>query len=248
MTGKEMASPVVLPGMKYRFSVLDDAVVRFDVHSSSQKISARWSDGELHVITPPGFPMKRAAEFLRERSEEILRRRPTLRFHIGQELRFGDILATIGTQNLKPRHVFMQGEYNKPMILVGTECDIDGDEVTAIISRMLCQVARTTAPTILIPRAKALAESLGVHPAGWKISSGHRTLGRCSSTGEIALSSVLVLMPADLRDYIICHELAHLTYMDHSREFHELCDRYCGGRERELIKKLKKYQWPILRK
>ena len=95
--------------------------------------------------------------------------------------------------------------------------------------------------------SEQIAERLGIRPAQWRISSGHKVLGSCSSNRVIRLSYLLVFLPLELRQYIICHELAHLTEMNHSPRFHELCNAYCNGNERELAARLKSFNWPILR-
>lgn len=59
---------------------------------------------------------------------------------------------------------------------------------------------------------------------------------------------MLVFLPLELSDYVIYHELAHLTEMNHSPRFHALLDSYLGGREAELVRKLKGFVWPVLRK
>ena len=43
--------------------------------------------------------------------------------------------------------------------------------------------------------------------------------GSCSSNGTLSFSWRLMLAPPRVLDYVVIHELCHLTYMDHSREF-----------------------------
>lgn len=45
--------------------------------------------------------------------------------------------------------------------------------------------------------------------------------GSCSSNGTLSFSWRLMLAPPRVLDYVVIHELCHLTYMDHSREFWE---------------------------
>ena len=239
-------SPTVLPGMKIKLRDWDGTVVKFNVHAASRKISARWKNGMVEVVVPPGMSTRTAVEAVLSMRERLEKRKPKVLFSEGQTLQLDGIRFRFGRQSLSPLSVHMTGAYDDPVIAVGTGLSYDDDEVTAIISRLMMRAAYTVAPAVLLPMARAEAERLGLKPAKWSISRGHRVLGHCSGRGEIALSSRCVFLPEDLRRYIICHELAHLTEMNHSVSFHSLCDSYLDGNEKELIKKLKTYQWPLL--
>ena len=50
--------------------------------------------------------------------------------------------------------------------------------------------------------------------------------GSCNSRKEITLNKELLRLDKKLIDYVVVHELAHLMYMNHSKEFHTLVDFY----------------------
>ena len=74
------------------------------------------------------------------------------------------------------------------------------------------------------------------------IKNNRSNWGSCSTAGNINLNMHLVSLPPHLRDFIILHELCHLIYPNHGKEFHSLLDRACAGKEKEFAKELRKYR------
>lgn len=62
--------------------------------------------------------------------------------------------------------------------------------------------------------------------------------GSCSSRRNISLNWRLILTPDWVSDYVIYHELAHLSEMNHSDRFWQLVEQYCP-RYKEAEKWLK---------
>ncbi len=48
--------------------------------------------------------------------------------------------------------------------------------------------------------------------------------GSCSNDGRINFSWRLIFAPYEAMDYVVAHEVAHLTYMNHSKSFWKLCE------------------------
>lgn len=216
--------------------------VRVRLCSNSCSVRARWQKGILSVTAPMGIPLNSLHSILIEMLPRLQARKPSPPYSAGQELQFPEFGVSISVQGFAPERIVVQWAEGRLRILAGSRCDFSDVSVIAAINESILSVARRLAAGVLIPQAENVARRIGKKPRLWSISRGKRTLGRCTGKGEISLSYMLMLYPVHLRDYVICHELAHLTEMNHSPRFHQICNGYCQGRESELISELKRFR------
>ncbi len=222
-------------------------LVKFVVRSQARKFVARWKAGLLNLTLPPYTTVADLERALDSMMDRLIACRPagTL-YDFGQEMQFELFsVKIVGVSNYKMRCTLHRVAGSRYEIRVDDSADMRDPAVVEAIARMMKSVAKYLAPIVLLPRAAMIADTLGVRPREWRLASGRKTLGRCDSRGVVSLSVVLVFMPQELRDYVVCHELAHLTEMNHSTDFHALCDRYCGGRAAELERRLKAFKIPL---
>ena len=83
---------------------------------------------------------------------------------------------------------------------------------------------RARAVHMLPPRVRALAAQHGLTVGRVTIRDQRSRWGSCSPSGHIALNYRLLLMPEDVREYILVHELMHLRQPNHSRKFWRLVE------------------------
>jgi len=68
--------------------------------------------------------------------------------------------------------------------------------------------------------------------------------GSCSGKNNINLNINLVMLPQELQDYVLLHELAHTKYKNHGREFWAELDRLAGD-ARKLRREMRKYRLTV---
>lgn len=78
---------------------------------------------------------------------------------------------------------------------------------------------KSEAGKIIEERVARYANIMGVNYAGVKMSEAKGRWGSCSSKDSLNFAWRLVLAPLGIIDYVVVHELSHITYKNHSPQF-----------------------------
>lgn len=78
---------------------------------------------------------------------------------------------------------------------------------------------REQARSVLTEKSNDYAKQLGVSFNKIRIGNQRTRWGSCSSKGTISYNWRLILMPEEIMDYVVVHELCHLIEMNHSSRF-----------------------------
>ena len=96
----------------------------------------------------------------------------------------------------------------------------------ASINRQLRQLLKDFAKEVVTERACQVAEKIGAQFHRVSIRDQRRCWGSCSENQTISLNWRLLLLAPELQDYILYHELAHLTHLNHSDAYWALLREY----------------------
>lgn len=221
------------------------------VNPRARRFTARWKGVQLHLTAPAGVDVASITKALDAMAGKLLASKPSpYDIAPGRRLDFDYFFVVFGRSavpdEVRSRLVHDDSGRRGVEIAVGSALNPSDREVEKLIAKHIRRVARFFADPLL-DEAAAVSARVGVAPAGWSIGSGSGRLGSCGADRHISLSCMCVFLPYRLREYIICHELAHLTHFDHSASFHALCSRYCGGDGTERRAELKSFRWPVPR-
>lgn len=210
-----------------RLSLGDDSVDYVLLRRRGRRgVGLKVDEGGLTVSAPLTLPLARIEALVRE-SERWVRRKllewqgrqvPAVEWRDGARLHFlgGGLALRIvaGTRNRVERD---GGELVATLRSTG-EADVRR-AVTAWYKRVALDHLQS--------RVAELAAAAGVVPPTVLLSSALARWGSCNSRREVRLAWRLVKAPAELVDYVICHELAHLRHMNHSSAFWAEVERQC---------------------
>ena len=108
--------------------------------------------------------------------------------------------------------------------------DLGEEAVRATLERWYRRRARDE----VAPRLDAAAARAGTSYSSLQIRGQRSRWASCSSSGAMSFNWRLLLAPAEILDYVVEHEVAHLAVHDHSERFWSLLASRCPEwRERE---------------
>jgi predicted metal-dependent hydrolase len=180
----------------------------------------------LTVSAPATMALSRIEALVRESERWIVRKIaewsarqvPKAEWRDGAPLHFlGEILALRVASGARSQVHLVAGELRVATRGAGE------DEIRRAVVRWYKRAAREW----LAERTRLLATRAGLEPPKVMISSAMARWGSCNSRREVRLAWRLVKAPLELVDYVICHELAHLRHMNHSRAFWAEVARQC---------------------
>lgn len=95
------------------------------------------------------------------------------------------------------------------------------------------------AKQIIVQRVDYWSHVMSVAPTKVRLSSAKTRWGSCSGKNAVSINWRLTLLDRHILDYVVIHELAHITHKNHSKQFWSLVERFCTDytAKRKLLKR-----------
>lgn len=121
------------------------------------------------------------------------------------------VCIEISTTTTRPFHVFRPQEDVLPIYIRESSASADLQNILTAIAK-----------EILPMQARELAARYGVSVGKISVRNQQSRWGSCTTSGDLSLNWRLVLLPPQIRDHVLLHELAHRRHMNHSDDFWDL--------------------------
>ncbi len=112
--------------------------------------------------------------------------------------------------------VFERGEKDK-VLQNGSKFVVqysDGDPVEILLDWL-----KERAKKELTKEVESWSKKLGIEPNNIKIKEMKTRWGSCTKKWNVSINWQVIVLPKKLRDYVIVHELIHLSELNHSKRF-----------------------------
>jgi len=221
-------------------NVLEVTAVPYAIRRSdrARRVRIQVSADGVEVVVPRRMPLREVEPFVAEkgpwvkrtlrRLQEAQAQRTPTRLEDGGEVPFMGCSLALGVV-VEPGRVRSHAARRGDRLTVKVP-DASSEAVRSVLEGWYRRRAREEVQ----PRLDAAAARAGVPYAGLQIRGQRTRWASCSSSGAMSFNWRLLLAPAEILDYVIEHEVAHLSVHDHSRRFWDLlASRMPGYREHE---------------
>lgn len=170
---------------------------------------------KVELVLPNGVPAEHGLRFLAAQRGWIAARLLALPMPV--PFAEGAVVPVLGV----PHRICREGDpAAPPVVIADNEIRVRGDP--AHLARRVRDHLIGLARQELSRRARLLAARIGKPIARIGVRDTRSRWGSCSSKGCLSFSWRLVLMPENVMDYIVAHEVAHLVEMNHGPRFWQL--------------------------
>ncbi len=98
----------------------------------------------------------------------------------------------------------------------------DKSKLIIAVKKRIESYLKEQAQHIIQPRVEHYAQLTQLMPTAIKIRQYRARWGSCNNRGELSFNYLLMMLPMNVIDYVIVHELCHLRHLNHSKHFWQL--------------------------
>lgn len=201
-------------------SEFGDIVVRRNSRSRAMRASVA-PNGTLRISLPPYVPLimaKRMIHSSRDSLRKLLSAQKQTIFADGMQIGKSHTLYFREGSTVKAHKVGQQ-----LVVTLGGHASTDTAVQNTTRVEVL-KILKKEAKHYLPRRLEYIAREHDFHYETVRFSHASTRWGSCSSNGTISLNIALMMLPFELIDYVLIHELAHTRQMNHSKEFWQIVE------------------------
>lgn len=213
------------PAQVYRDEEFGDIPYHRVPHSQHVRIRMS-TDGSLRASLPlfaPLSSLKKLIDSSRAELQKISVSKKVDKYYNGQHIGHSHTLSLIPN-----RSNVLRGSVSHQKVVVSypESDDPSSQAVQSTIRTYISQALRKESKAYLPRRLEYLAEQEGFSYKKVRFAHQSGRWGSCSARGTISLNIALMMLPFELIDYVLLHELSHTIHMNHSPAFWRLVESY----------------------
>ncbi len=103
----------------------------------------------------------------------------------------------------------------------------DENQINEVVTKLIKQIFKNNTKVVIANRLPIISQMMQINYSSFKVQDAKTRFGSCiPSKKALHFSSRLIMLPPKVVDAIIVHELAHIKYPNHSKDFYNFVKKY----------------------
>lgn len=211
-------------------------IIEYELHKSSKakRVSITIKNQKVRVAVPTGFTFDYARKFLEENKDLLLKHLqkqeteikviPPKKYVVGEKFLYRGRnypLVFEECTDSKPSAAF-----HGSRIVAYIPSGLTSENQSILAEKLIEEWYLEQAKRILPEQVEYYSKTLNIPYNKLKIKDQKTRWGSCSTKGNLNLNWRIIKAPNPVAAYVIIHELVHIRYMNHSKEFWKTVEQY----------------------
>lgn len=199
------------------------------------------NSGKINIFSPRNLSYSKIEEILQPKINLIRKKASQIQFNYQKNkniINYNKVLILGKEYEISISDKIKKPCFSNEILFLPTKY-YEADKVGFILKKTIFNIAKT----VLINRVEnIISNQTALVPKNILIGSFKSKWGSCDNLRIIKLNWKLVMLPENLINFVIYHELAHLKELNHSEKFYKILNQF-EPNHRMLRKQLKDFNY-----
>lgn len=227
-----------------------DIPISIKSYKNAKSIKIYFKSNVLSVTKPTRLPIKMVLKMIKDNEEEIYHKylkvissevNTIKQWKTGENIYYRGMEFRIQREETTKSRVSIEIKEKEQVVKITVPDNLSQEEIKTLVDKLVKRVFKNQTENLISKKLPYWSKVTGLTYNEVKIRDAISRYGSCMpSKKNLYFSSRLIMLPEDKVDAIIVHELCHLVYKNHSKDFYDLVEQYVPNYA-EIDKWLKKY-------
>lgn len=205
-------------------------------YKTSKYIKMYFKSNILYISKPKYVSLKKAMEFVDENMEEVYKLYTKInsnenfkikKWVTGEKFTLKGQEYLIRTEGINTDKINLQIDNNKKIILIIYPKNLNENERKYNIDKEIKKFLKYSTDNYLKNKVLYWSKITNISYKQFKVNDATSKFGSCIPSKKVMhFSSRLIMLPEDKIDAVIVHELCHIVYPNHSKDFYNLVRKF----------------------
>ena len=217
---------------------IKDLKIPIDIKSykNSKSVKLYFKGNTLHVTKPKRLSMSSLLQIIEQNENELYDKYKKIlaseissikQWETGEKIFYKGEELIIIRKLLNTSKITLSIELESNQIVISLPQNISQDKAKIHVDKLIKRLLKNHTEILIAEKLPYWSKITGIDYNQVKIRNATTRYGSCMpSKKNLYFSSRLVMLPEDKVDAIIVHELCHMKYKNHNKDFYDLVAKY----------------------